>query len=42
MISLLALPSSFFTGLINRHDEFCRKSGLWSLSVIKAGALAIY
>ena len=42
MISLLTLPSSFFTGLINWHNEFCQKSGLWSLSVIKAGVLAIH
>ena len=42
MISLLTLPSLFFAGLINQHDGFCQKSGLWSLSVIKAGILAIH
>ena len=42
MISLVTLPSSFFAGLINRQDGFCRKFGLWSLSVIKAGVLAIH
>ena len=42
MISLLILPSSFFAGLINRHDKFCRKSGLWSISVIIAGVLPIH
>ena len=41
MISLLILPSSFFAGLINRHDKFCRKSGLWSISVI-IGVLPIH
>ena len=40
MISLLTLPSSFFA--YNRHDGFCRISDLWSLSVIKAGVLAIH
>ena len=42
MISLLTLPSSFFARLINRHNGFCRKSGLWSLSVIKSSVLAIH
>ena len=42
MTSLLTLPSSFFTRLINRHNEFCWKSSLWSLRVIKAGVLAIH
>ena len=42
LISLLTLPSSFFAGLINRHDGLCQKSGLWSLIVIKAGVLAIH
>ena len=40
MISLLTLPSSFFAD--NRHDGFCRMSDLWSLSVIKAGVLALH
>ena len=42
MINLLTLTSSFFAGLTNRPDGFCRKPGLWSLSVIKAGALPIH
>ena len=42
MISLPTLISSFFAGLIKRHDGFCRKSSLWSLSVTKAGVLAIH
>ena len=42
MISLLTLPSSFFAGLIDWHNGFCRKSGLWSLSVIKGGVLAVH
>ena len=42
MISLLTLPSSFFTRLIDQHDRFYRKSGLWFLSVLKAVGLAIH
>ena len=42
MIRLLTSPSLLFAGLINTHDGFCRKSGLWSLGLIKAGVLFIH
>ena len=42
MISFLTSPSLFIAGLINWHDGFCRKSGLLSFSLIKAGVLAIH
>ena len=40
IISLVTLPSSFFTELINRHDGFYRKCALWCFSVKKAGVCA--
>ena len=38
---LLTFPSSFFDGLIKRHAGLERKLSLWSLSVTKAGVLAM-
>ena len=43
IITLLTLPSSFFTGFINRQDDgFCRKPGLCSFSVINKSNRSYY
>ena len=36
------MRSSSFVRLINQPDGICQESGLWSLSVIKTGTLAIH
>ena len=39
---LLTFPSSFFDGFIKRHVGLERQLSLWSLSVTKAGVLAMH